>query len=145
MFYAPWCHHCKTTFPEWVKLASTYTNNTKIGVVNCDANFQICDALSVHGYPTLIFFAKNGTAYDYRSQRRYESFVKFLNGEYVEHPQRTLKKMSISEYFFDFVAAMDVFSLLICATLCATFWFVIFRFLFSERVQEISPKTNKTD
>jgi thiol-disulfide isomerase/thioredoxin len=42
MFYAPWCHHCKQAIPEWVKLASSYKNNTRIGIVNCVANPDVC-------------------------------------------------------------------------------------------------------
>lgn len=71
MFYAPWCHHCKQTLPEWVKLASLYTNNTHIAVVNCDNEIMICGSLSIQGYPTLILFKTDGTAYDYRSHRKY--------------------------------------------------------------------------
>ena len=144
MFFAPWCHHCKQAMPEWIKLANINIKDTKIGIVNCDANPEVCGALSVHGYPSMILFTKNGTAYDYRSSRRLESFAEFLKGGYVSHPMRVLKKTSISSSMYEFVNSLDVFSFTVGCTLVATFWFIVFRFFFSETTQEIAP-AQKTD
>lgn len=84
MYYAPWCHHCKNTKPEYEKLIEEYNGNVKIMMVDCDdaSNKELVESQGIKGYPTIRYY-KNGLngAYDeYSGERKYSNFVQYLGG-----------------------------------------------------------------
>jgi len=57
-FSAPWCGHCKTMVPEFKGAARQLAGSgVTVGAVNCDANKEVAQMLSIRGYPTVAFVA----------------------------------------------------------------------------------------
>ncbi|CAM44485.1 protein disulfide isomerase [Leishmania braziliensis MHOM/BR/75/M2904] len=65
-FYAPWCGHCKTLAPEFVKAAEMLTGIATLAEVDCTTEKALAEKYEVKGFPTLYVF-RNGVkvkAYD---------------------------------------------------------------------------------
>ncbi|KAI8596273.1 thioredoxin-like protein [Dissophora ornata] len=81
-FYAPWCGHCKNLAPTYEKVAQDYVNdkNTVI-IANVDATVDkaVAEKYGVTGYPTIKFFAADGTVEDYNGGRSEQDFLDFIN------------------------------------------------------------------
>ncbi|XP_076001914.1 protein disulfide-isomerase isoform X2 [Genypterus blacodes] len=79
-FYAPWCGHCKQLAPIWEKLGEKYQGSADIIVAKMDSTANEIDAVKVHSFPTLKFFAagEERAVIDYNGERTLEGFTKFL-------------------------------------------------------------------
>lgn len=79
-FYAPWCGHCKTLEPEYIKAAEILKNdNSSIRLAKIDAteNTDLANLYDVKGYPT-IKFIKNGERIEYTGGRTAVEIVQWL-------------------------------------------------------------------
>jgi len=81
-FFAPWCGHCKSMAPDWVKLADNMKHDTKIIIAEVDCTSDeaegICEKNGVEGFPTL----KYGDASymeDYDGARSYDAMYEFAS------------------------------------------------------------------
>ena len=59
-FYVDWCTTCKNVFKEWEKLAQDMKGKINVGAVDCEYNYFLRDRFLVRGYPSIIFFDKEG-------------------------------------------------------------------------------------
>jgi protein disulfide-isomerase-like protein len=77
-FYAPWCGHCKSLKPAWIKAAKKLNGMVKVGAV--DANEQqnqpLASQYGVKGFPTIKLFI-NGKATDYQGGRTSGAIVSY--------------------------------------------------------------------
>ncbi|KAF9933945.1 hypothetical protein FBU30_003889 [Linnemannia zychae] len=81
-FYAPWCGHCKNLAPTYEKVAQDFINDKKVvTIANLDATVEkiTADKYDVKGYPTIKFFAADGTVEDYNGGRSEQDFIDFIN------------------------------------------------------------------
>ncbi|KAF9911228.1 hypothetical protein EC991_004452 [Linnemannia zychae] len=81
-FYAPWCGHCKNLAPTYEKVAQDFLNDKKtVTIANLDATVETAtaDKYGVKGYPTIKFFAADGTVEDYNGGRSEQDFIDFIN------------------------------------------------------------------
>ncbi|NXG21149.1 DJC10 protein, partial [Grallaria varia] len=60
-FYAPWCGPCQNFAPEFEILARAVKGKVKAGKVDCQAYGQTCQTADIRAYPTVKFYAYQGT------------------------------------------------------------------------------------
>ncbi|XP_068140091.1 protein disulfide-isomerase A6 homolog [Drosophila tropicalis] len=69
-FYAPWCGHCQSLVPEYIKLAKALKGVVKVGSVNADEHNSLGGQFNVRGFPTIkIFGANKRSPTDFNGQR----------------------------------------------------------------------------
>ncbi|KOB69003.1 Uncharacterized protein OBRU01_17456 [Operophtera brumata] len=87
MFYAPWCGHCKSTKPEFVRAAERFADELMVafGAVDCTAAQDLCGTYDVRGYPTIKYFSYfDKQIADYTGGRKEADFVSFIHTQ-MEH------------------------------------------------------------
>ena len=77
-FYAPWCGHCVRMVND-IKTLGKYLKDEGflVGAVNCDANADLDNKITIEGFPTL-FFVKDGKAERYHGARDIDSLLDHL-------------------------------------------------------------------
>ena len=79
-FYAPWCGHCKKLAPHYDKLSTDGVKEVSIAKVDATVETGLAQRHEIKGYPTLKWFI-NGTEYDFKGGRDFESMNAFLKKE----------------------------------------------------------------
>lgn len=91
-FYAPWCGHCRSLLPEYVKASKGLRGLANVVAVDCDQeiNKPLCAQWKVQGFPTLKIFRpfndpKTGKKMrpmveDYKGPREAATIVKEVSG-----------------------------------------------------------------
>lgn len=103
MFYAPWCGHCKSTKPEFVKAAEKFADELIVafGAVDCTTEQELCGSYGVKGYPTIKYFSYYDKAVnEYTGGRKEENFVTFIQSLIGVHQSSTAQPKSASESGF---------------------------------------------
>jgi thiol-disulfide isomerase/thioredoxin len=82
LYHTEWCGYSKIFLPEWEKIKKSELANTMIfEQYDCDRSKNICNANEINGYPSLIFFNKNGSKVKFpdNKSRNYETVMQFIN------------------------------------------------------------------
>lgn len=79
-FYAPWCGHCKKLAPHYDKLSTDGVQEVSITKVDATVDTALAQKHGIKGYPTLKWFI-NGTEYDFKGGRDFDSMNAFLKKE----------------------------------------------------------------
>ncbi|KAF8624254.1 hypothetical protein AX15_005967 [Amanita polypyramis BW_CC] len=92
-FYAPWCGHCKKLAPTWAQLAkATQNGHVNVAEVNCDDHSKLCQKYNIEGYPTLVYFGNDMKTTEYKSGRKLDQFISFIE-KASSPPLRHLKSV----------------------------------------------------
>ncbi|XP_072117836.1 dnaJ homolog subfamily C member 10 [Mobula birostris] len=67
-FYAPWCGPCQALMPEWKRMARMLNGTVKVGSMDCQKYYSLCQKENVQSYPEIRLFPLNtNNAYKYHS------------------------------------------------------------------------------
>ena len=55
-FYSLSCNHCHALAPTWKKLAKEFNGIVRIGALNCEDAWSVCNDIRIDSYPTLALF-----------------------------------------------------------------------------------------
>ncbi|CAH2103869.1 unnamed protein product [Euphydryas editha] len=132
MFYAPWCGHCKSTKPEFVKAAEKFADELMVAfaAVDCTQHKDICSNYDVKGYPTikyLNYFDK--VVLDYSGGRKEADFVTFVQSQMSEQSSHPVKSNQEAGFgvnvaladdgnFFDIISSPSPTFVMFYATWC---------------------------
>ena len=83
MYYAPWCGHCKTAKPEFLKLGESQTIFGKVVKIRLvdpkEQPNEVMPGVKVRGYPTIHLYGPDNTLLEeYSGDRTYDGFLQFL-------------------------------------------------------------------
>lgn len=79
-FYAPWCIHCQELAPQLRRVALTLDGQAAVGAVNCEAFPGLCQAMEIHGYPTLRLMLPDGSTEEYHGPLSAEDIAAWALG-----------------------------------------------------------------
>jgi len=81
-FYAPWCGHCKKLMPTWSQLGAHFEGRNDVLIGKMDATANEVEDLEIQGYPTIMYFAGDGTPGEqYSGERTLDGFTSFLESK----------------------------------------------------------------
>jgi len=83
-YYAPWCGHCKSMAPDWIRLGETLGKDRVI-IADYDATANYSEVEKLEGYPTLIFYDGKGEKKIYDGDRTYDELLKYVNSQLHSH------------------------------------------------------------
>ncbi|XP_049886276.1 protein disulfide-isomerase A5 [Pectinophora gossypiella] len=110
MFYAPWCGHCKSTKPEFVRAAEKFADELMVafGAVDCTAHQELCANYNVKGYPTLKYFSYfDKLVKDYNGGRKEADFVSYIHSQMEHQTQQKAKTAQQAGFGVNVVLATD--------------------------------------
>ncbi|PZC76327.1 hypothetical protein B5X24_HaOG204774 [Helicoverpa armigera] len=111
MFYAPWCGHCKSTKPEFVRAAENFADELMVafGAVDCTTDQELCANYDVRGYPTIKYFSYyDKNVQDYTGGRKEEDFISFIHSQAGTHPTSQKEVTEMSGFGPEVILASDV-------------------------------------
>ncbi|KAG0342815.1 hypothetical protein BG000_001145 [Podila horticola] len=80
-FYAPWCGHCQNLAPTYEKVGRDFANEKNVVIAKIDATVETASKAKygVSGYPTIKYFAADGSVVEYEGGRDEQDFINFIN------------------------------------------------------------------
>ena len=87
LFYADWCHYCKSMMEDWDKLASEKSNDKSVNIVKLESkdSGDMMKKYGVTGFPTIYYCPKGlgdvDSSIQYNGDRSHDSILNFLNSK----------------------------------------------------------------
>lgn len=82
LYYASWCGYSRVFLPEWQKFAQWAEANAKqlkVTSIRCESgNEEQCMEKGIRGYPTVVFYPKEGTEKVFNGDRTAEKLTDFI-------------------------------------------------------------------
>ncbi|XP_015771898.1 PREDICTED: LOW QUALITY PROTEIN: protein disulfide-isomerase A5-like [Acropora digitifera] len=80
MFYAPWCSHCQSAKPTFLKASEAFAKEPSkaFTAVDCSQDADLCDKQDVSGYPTIKYFKYGAFLVEYDGDPTEEDFIAFM-------------------------------------------------------------------
>lgn len=82
---AKWCPHCVNAMPEFNKIAAASPisvaggTSTIVKLLDEKTNKKEIDALSIKGFPTVVYIDNSGKRSEYNGPRTYDGIMNFVN------------------------------------------------------------------
>ncbi|KAG5464552.1 hypothetical protein LSCM1_00743 [Leishmania martiniquensis] len=80
-FYAPWCGHCKTLAPEFIKAAEMLEGIATLAEVDCTKEEDLATQHEIKGFPTLLMFRNGEMVKTYEGPRTATDIVAFVKSQ----------------------------------------------------------------
>lgn len=78
-FYSAMCGHCHHLAPIWRRIAKDLEGVIRIGAVNCEDDWSLCQELGIQSYPTLLHYPKNSKyGIRFTSKKNYDEIMNFI-------------------------------------------------------------------
>lgn len=95
LFFAPWCPHCKSFYPEMALAAQSQEMEkmkVKFAKLDVDYHTSIAEKFQISGMPTIFFF-NNGEKIDYDGGRDKDSIIEWFYKKLISktHPIKSLE------------------------------------------------------
>lgn len=74
-FYSPHCSHCHTLAPTWREVARELNGVVRVGAVNCQDDWSLCNMQGIRGYPSLRMYP---SMEEYHGAHGREEMVSYL-------------------------------------------------------------------
>lgn len=80
MFYAPWCSHCQSAKPTFLKASEAFAKEPSkaFTAVDCSQDADLCEKQDVSGYPTIKYFKYGAFLVEYDGDPTEEDFIAFM-------------------------------------------------------------------
>lgn len=86
-FNVDWCPHCRATKPTMEQVAATVGGVVRVYSVDGDERTDLCQALGVQGFPTIVFASPDGSMYEYSGPRTVDAISSFVCQNSGRHHQ----------------------------------------------------------
>ncbi|XP_048776636.2 dnaJ homolog subfamily C member 10-like [Ostrea edulis] len=84
-FYSPHCSHCHELAPAWREVAKELEGVIRIGAVNCEDDYMLCQQNGIHSFPSLVMFPDREKYHGNRGIRDLVRYaLKFVKADVIE-------------------------------------------------------------
>ncbi|CAF2365186.1 unnamed protein product [Rotaria sp. Silwood2] len=73
-FYSPQCSHCHDLAPVWREISKLLEGVIRIGAINCQDEWMMCNEQGIQAYPTLRIYPKRDT---YQGPREKDALIRY--------------------------------------------------------------------
>ena len=79
LYYAPWCGHCKSLMPEWIKVEKALKTHphVRVNTINSEENPHLAKREGIKGFPTIILQTR-GEKKQYTGDRTAKDILSFV-------------------------------------------------------------------
>lgn len=99
-FFAPWCGHCKTLGPQFVKAADALQEkDIPLAQVDCTEQQELCMSQGIRGYPSLKTFKDNDISNprDYEGARSADAIINYMIKQTLPVVQNVESEKALNE------------------------------------------------
>jgi DnaJ family protein C protein 10 len=95
-FYSPQCSHCHDLAPAWREISKILEGVIRIGAINCQDEWMMCNEQGIQAYPTLRIYPKRDT---YQGPREKDALIRyamsFVSANVIKLDDRMFKNLKI--------------------------------------------------
>ncbi|CAF0811895.1 unnamed protein product [Rotaria sp. Silwood1] len=97
-FYSPQCSHCHDLAPVWREISKLLEGVIRIGAINCQDEWMMCNEQGIQAYPTLRIYPKRDT---YQGPREKDALIRyamsFVSANVIKFDDRMFKSLKFDK------------------------------------------------
>jgi len=78
-YYSPRCSHCHDLAPTWRRVAKQLKGVIRIGAVNCQDEFMLCQRQGIRAYPSLQLYTMERGTIKYNGHKEEDDILQFVS------------------------------------------------------------------